>query len=136
MEKRNITRTVSLALLLLTAFALPAGIGRDDGSTPPNLSDSSMMLMQVADRDFGDAPASYGSVDHLIDGRIYLGSVPPDAEASQHYSDEADGDDLNGIDDEDGVKIPDMVQGGKATIQYYVTINPYSSISRYVYFSA
>lgn len=136
MAKRNITRTVSLALLLLTAFALPAGIGRDDGSTPPHLSDSSMMLMQVANRDFGDAPASYGSVDHLIDGHIYLGSVPPDAEASQHYSDEADGDDLNGIDDEEGVKIPDMVQGGKATIHYYVTINPYSSMSRYVFFSA
>lgn len=65
--------------------------------------------------DFGDAPDSYGSARHTIDNLHYLGSVP-DGEASQQYSQEADADDLNGSDDEDGVKFPELRQGTSVTI--------------------
>ena len=71
---------------------------------------------QTATNDFGDAPVSYGSADHGIDGYHYLGSAP-DAEASQQYSPEADKDDLTGRDDEDGVIFPVLLQGASVTIQ-------------------
>lgn len=82
--------------------------------------------MQTFTSDFGDAPASYGSADHVMDGRRYLGGEP-DGEASQQYSDEANGDDLSGRDDEDGVTIPELSQGKKATIRYQVA-TPYSTV--------
>jgi gliding motility-associated-like protein len=84
------------------------------------------MIMQAFPNDFGDAPASYGSADHVMDGRRYLGGEP-DGEASQQYSDEANGDDLSGRDDEDGVTIPELVQGKKATIRYQV-VTPYATV--------
>lgn len=65
--------------------------------------------------DFGDAPASYGSADHVISNSIYMGSAP-DGEAASQFSDEADGDDLNGRDDEDGVTFPEMKPGTSVTI--------------------
>ncbi|MDM8002947.1 MAG: gliding motility-associated C-terminal domain-containing protein [Bacteroidota bacterium] len=132
MVKRNGIRSLLLVLPFLTAFTLPAGISRSYGtSISERTFDPSPMIMQAYTNDFGDAPASYGSVDHLMDGRRYLGGEP-DAEASQQYSDEANGDDLNGRDDEDGIKIPDLVQGAKATIQYAVVTPALTA----VYFSA
>lgn len=132
MVKRNALKLLLLGLPFLTAFTIPAGFSRDNGSAPyERESDPSVMIMQAFTNDFGDAPASYGSVDHVMDGRRYLGSEP-DGEASQQYSDDANGDDLNGQDDEDGVKIPDLVQGGKATIQYAVVTPALTT----VYFSA
>ena len=81
--------------------------------------------MQDFPNDFGDAPASYGSADHIMDGRRYLGGEP-DGEASHQYSDEANGDDLSGRDDEDGVTIPELRQGTKVTIRVsIVTQYPY-----------
>lgn len=82
--------------------------------------------MQTFTSDFGDAPPSYGSADHVMDGRRYLGGEP-DGEASPQYSDEANGDDLSGRDDEDGVTIPELRQGTKATIRYQV-VTPYSTV--------
>jgi gliding motility-associated-like protein len=83
------------------------------------------MIMQAFPNDFGDAPASYGSADHVMDGRRYLGGEP-DGEASHQYSDEANGDDLSGRDDEDGVTIPELRQGTKVTIRVsIVTQYPY-----------
>ena len=132
MVKRKGIRSLLLVLPFLTAFTNPAGISRDFGillhEKPYDLS---AMIMQAFTNDFGDAPASYGSVDHLMDGRRYLGGEP-DGEASQQYSDEANGDDLNGRDDEDGITIPDLVQGGKATIRYAVVTPSLTA----VYFSA
>jgi gliding motility-associated-like protein len=73
--------------------------------------------------DFGDAPESYGSADHIIDGTSrFLGSKP-DAETSQQYSPDADGDDLHGADDEDGVTFPDMVQGTRVTVRIDIVGN-------------
>jgi len=132
MAKIKKIRSLFLVLPFLTAATLPSGPGSDPASTPsPRSFELSLAVMQAFTNDFGDAPVSYGSVDHVMDGRRYLGTEP-DGEASQQYSDEANGDDLNGIDDEDGVKIPDLVQGNKATIQYAVE-TPFLTN---VYFSA
>ncbi len=66
-------------------------------------------------KDYGDAPISYGSADHIIDFNNYLGSIVDD-ELAYQPSEEADADDRNGKDDEDGVIFPDMIQGAKVTI--------------------
>jgi len=132
MVKRNGIRSLLLVLPFLTAFTLPAGvISNYDFPLSERSYDPSAMVMQAYTNDFGDAPVSYGSVDHVMDGRRYLGGEP-DGEASQQYSDEANGDDLNGKDDEDGVTIPDLRQGSKATIRYAVVTPPLTA----VYFNA
>ncbi len=81
--------------------------------------------------DFGDAPEIYGSADHIIDGtNRFLGSKP-DAETSQQYSPEADGDDLRGTDDEDGVTFPDMIQGTTGDCQdRYCRIRSFERLDR------
>lgn len=59
--------------------------------------------------DFGDAPSNYptltsnGGASHGIDSAIYMGAAPPDSEVTGQPSTNADGDDLTGSDDEDGV---------------------------------
>lgn len=63
-------------------------------------------------KDFGDAPASYGSVYHILDFDNYLG-FSWDAEATDHTSSAANGDDLAGEDDEDGVVFPAEMQLGE-----------------------
>jgi hypothetical protein len=58
--------------------------------------------------DYGDAPDSYGTLtssagpSHGIDSSIFMGTVP-DNEVTGIPSAGADGDDLNGTDDEDGI---------------------------------
>jgi len=87
----------------------------------PDLSPLPVMFYQIADAvDYGDAPLSYGSADHGIDGAHYLGSQPDADEANQPSSD-ADADDLNGFDDEDGVTFPEMYPGARVTISIKVT---------------
>jgi gliding motility-associated-like protein len=76
---------------------------------------------QLATSDFGDAPLSYGSADHVVTGNNYLGSVAPDKEPVNQPSPEADADDLTGIDDEDGVIFPEMFPGARVTIQVKIT---------------
>ncbi len=72
---------------------------------------------QIATNDFGDAPESYGLASHyIILNTRYLGTQP-DAEATPQYSQEADGDDRSGNDDEDGVTFPDMIQGTRVTVR-------------------
>ena len=72
---------------------------------------------QIATNDFGDAPESYGLASHyIILTTRYLGTQP-DAEGTPQYSQEADGDDRSGNDDEDGVTFPDMIQGTKVTVR-------------------
>ncbi|HMN30591.1 MAG TPA: GEVED domain-containing protein, partial [Caldilineaceae bacterium] len=53
----------------------------------------------VRDRDYGDAPASYGNPSHLITGP-FLGLTSPDAEITGAASTGANGDDLARGDDE------------------------------------
>ena len=78
-------------------------------------------------RDYGDAPLSYGSADHTINSKVYLGSLV-DAETAYQPSEQADADDLNGRDDEDGVTIPEMIQGKKAVFQIRITGLAYLNI--------
>ncbi|TRZ76714.1 MAG: HYR domain-containing protein, partial [Bacteroidetes bacterium] len=68
-------------------------------------------------RDYGDAPISYGSADHFIDvdNYIYLGSLV-DGESANQPSATANGDDINGLDDEDGVTFSTLTQGSTANI--------------------
>ena len=77
--------------------------------------------------DHGDAPAPYATLAadngarHLIaDDRPTLGLI--DAEADGLPSAAADGDDLNGIDDEDGVDLPaSLLTDSEATVEVTVT---------------
>lgn len=113
---------------LLFGFTLTAG--RPEHA--PGLSSAERgqpmpLILQALPNDFGDAPISYGSADHVIDGLRYLGSQP-DGEAAQQYSDEADGDDRTGKDDEDGITIPDLTQGAKVTFRYQVVTPTLSAV--------
>ena len=66
-------------------------------------------------RDYGDAPASYGSASHNLDFENYLGSVI-DGENTDLFSATANGDDTDGLDDEDGVVFPDEIVRGETII--------------------
>jgi hypothetical protein len=83
--------------------------------------------------DFGDAPESYGSARHEINlnknpssGQytryIYLGDLV-DAEMEPFSSPEADGDNLDNVNDEDGVVFPDLTAGKTALIPVKVTVH-------------
>ena len=69
-------------------------------------------------RDYGDAPASYGIVYHLIDFSMHMGPLI-DGEDQYQASDNADGD-MAGEDDEDGVIFSELVRGNSATISVNV----------------
>lgn len=124
MPKKTAIGILLCALTFLTAFSLPATHIVEGRSSPADRSFvHAAMVMQANTNDYGDAPASYGSADHVINTSQYLGSRI-DGEGQSQYSPEADGDDLNGIDDEDGVTIPSLRQGAKATFVYTVA-NPW-----------
>ncbi len=117
---RNRIKLTLPVLPVIIFFLLPPMVTDDSGFDTAGFSAGvPAMIAQVSRQtDYGDAPASYGISGHLIDGRtIWLGTAP-DAEPSQLFSDQADGDDLNGRDDEDGVGIPDMTQGSVVRIVY------------------
>ncbi|MEZ5454217.1 MAG: proprotein convertase P-domain-containing protein [Thiothrix sp.] len=63
----------------LTLVAFPVGTtditGKDFGFDPV-----------ITDKDFGDAPATYGDASHYIVAGIHLGNYDPDAETASHYS--------------------------------------------------
>jgi hypothetical protein len=70
--------------------------------------------------DFGDAPASYGSASHMI-GVRRLGTLI-DTETGPLFSNHADGDDLQGVDDEDGLTlVTDLVRGQSAGLNITFT---------------
>jgi len=102
----------------------------------PTDNDKGSSYTYVEAIDFGDAPASYGAAQHMIDltkdtsgfynNYMYLGSAV-DPEAAYQASSDAQGDDgsqtggLN-VDDEDGVTFPAMTPGSTVTIPVAVTI--------------
>lgn len=63
-----------------------------------------------ASTDFGDAPASYGSASADIDAGVSLGASV-DGEPGDLFSADADGDDMAGNDDEDGVTFEAVMAG-------------------------
>lgn len=128
MERIKTFRIFFLSLPLLFAFILPAS--NDTSRHLYGLKDvllSEASFLQAYTNDYGDAPESYGSAGHVINSRQYLGTMP-DGELMSQYSDEANGDDLNGIDDEDGVEISELRQGDKASIRYIVVTSFLSNV--------
>ncbi len=78
-------------------------------------------------RDFGDAPASYGAADHVIDFTNYMGSLV-DAENNNQPSASANADDSNGEDDEDGVTFPALIRGTTVGIPVRVAGNGHLNV--------
>lgn len=77
-----------------------------NGKCDEAISDIATVTVQYSD--FGDAPASYGTAQHLIPltgNNIYIGAVAPDKESDTQDSADAMGDDTNGVDDEDGLAL-------------------------------
>ncbi len=68
----------------------------------------------LVDSDFGDAPASYGAPYHLPGGPR-LGTLRDFEQVPVHSSD-ANGDNADGLDDEDGVTIPTLRRGVSTTL--------------------
>ncbi|MGB2746906.1 MAG: CshA/CshB family fibrillar adhesin-related protein, partial [Thiofilum sp.] len=66
--------------------------------------------------DLGDAPASYGSPNHLVTSTTYLGANAPDGQDAFAGALNGMNDDTTGIDDEDGIILPTFIQGQVATI--------------------
>lgn len=80
-----------------------------------------------ASKDFGDAPAKYGSADHVIDLSHYMGSSV-DEETANQPSTSADADDRNGVDDEDGVIFPTLTRGLTASIRVTLVGSAYLNV--------
>lgn len=71
-------------------------------------------LLESDNADVGDAPISYGNPTHTLSG-IRMGATV-DADASLLNNATATGDDLNGIDDEDGVNLVPLLPIGQTTV--------------------
>ncbi len=120
----NKTARILIAFFtLLFAFTLTAGSPENAAASLLNENiHSAVLMMQDYPNDYGDAPESYGSAGHTITNYPYMGTKG-DGEAGSQYSDEANGDDLNGLDDEDGVTIPDMQQGSTVIFPVRTTVS-------------
>lgn len=82
---------------------------------------SAAALVKVTQLDYGDAPTSYGAAYHAVvpgEEKIYLGTMKPDTETTQPYSEDAKGDDDNAIEnDEDALATLNYTtDGSKITI--------------------
>ena len=76
--------------------------------------------------DVGDAPAGYGVASHaVVPGAPRLGENAPDDDVVPLGDAAAEGDDVTGLDDEDGVfAFPELVQNGKAYTTNVFASNP------------
>jgi hypothetical protein len=100
--------------------------GFNTNVTPPpytnginNVNDDNVSSYTYVDAtDYGDAPISYGSAWHSFDVDRYQRYLGPSIDYELFYqaSATANGDDLAGIDDENGVTIPALVRGTDVTI--------------------
>jgi hypothetical protein len=61
--------------------------------------------------DYGDAPATYGTPYHNIVAGMQLGALAPDRETAAQSNAAANGDNILGTDDEDGITFPVLTQG-------------------------
>ncbi|MFZ1345160.1 GEVED domain-containing protein, partial [Thiothrix eikelboomii] len=70
-----------------------------------------VVAQDCPESDYSDAPASYGAPSHFVLGNLKLGANLPDGETTLTPLD-GTGDDVNGIDDEDGVtSFPALLTG-------------------------
>ena len=71
--------------------------------------------------DYSDAPASYGAPVHQIVAGYKLGTAAPDWDGGPFATPNADGDDLSGSDDEDGITLPTFQKGVQTTLDVRVS---------------
>ncbi|MCB1639820.1 MAG: right-handed parallel beta-helix repeat-containing protein, partial [Thiothrix sp.] len=109
---------------LLTATATLNTLGTSEFSPATPL---------VTIQDYGDAPASYGSPLHTIVSGTHLGLNAPDMETAAAPPLDGSGDDVTGIDDEDGVSMYGfpldnaLINEGTQTLTVDTTGNGYLS---------
>ncbi|WP_118134454.1 GEVED domain-containing protein [Oceanicella sp. SM1341] len=93
-------------------WASQAGLGSSAPTLDGEVEDYSFVIVAADLVDRGDAPASYGDPRHVVVPEIYLGAGLPDTETTSQFSVDAQGDDIDGIDDEDAVaSFPELVAG-------------------------
>ncbi|WP_180957592.1 DUF11 domain-containing protein [Neptunicoccus cionae] len=106
-----------------------AGLTAISPATDGEVEDYGITIKTPPEADRGDAPASYGDPQHIVEGpaapEIYLGTIAPDVDVIAQNTATASGDDLDGNDDEDGVVLPTLYLGGLAEIT--VTVNDVGS---------
>ena len=102
-----------------------AGLGISDPTLDGEVEDYSFIIAAADLVDRGDAPGSYGDPRHVVVPLIYLGGAEPDTETSTKFSAGADGDDIDGIDDEDATTFPQLVAG--TTVQ--LTVRTHETLS-------
>ncbi|SKB07238.1 Putative Ig domain-containing protein [Prosthecobacter debontii] len=105
-----VTATPVGARFRLTSAASPGSTGT---GTTGEVEDYVVTILAPI-TDFGDWTGG-GSVSNTADTRLRLGATV-DAEYSATTNASATGDDLTGVDDEDGVTIPALTAGGPATL--------------------
>lgn len=107
-----------------------------DQSKSNGTNDSHIILTinfnTITESDFGDAPVSYGSPSHILDCQdLRIGNLL-DPEAAAQPTTQANGDDITGLDDEDGLAVlPVLTNGGPQTVSITV-----SNIINFTGFSA
>ncbi|EIE50961.1 hypothetical protein C357_11019 [Citreicella sp. 357] len=103
---------------------LVAGLALDG-----EVEDYSLVIAAADLVDRGDAPESYGDPRHIVVPSIYLGAGLPDTEPRTVHSDDAQGDDLSGNDDEDSIAEFPVLEAGTTvslTVQTHETLSiPY-----------
>ncbi|WP_297778123.1 DUF11 domain-containing protein [uncultured Roseovarius sp.] len=92
-------------------WASQSGLGVSQPTLDGEVEDYSFVIAAADLVDRGDAPASYGDPRHIVVPTIYLGATLPDTETTPQYSADAQGDDIDGIDDEDATTFPTLVAG-------------------------
>lgn len=107
-------------------YSSEAGLPVASFAVDGEVEDYSLVIAAADLVDRGDAPASYGEPRHIIASDIYLGGGVPDSETETMYSASADGDDLDGIDDEDSIAVFPVLEAGTIvplTIQTHETLS-------------
>ncbi|MCB0531297.1 MAG: hypothetical protein H6574_00460 [Lewinellaceae bacterium] len=101
---------------------LPTTVTGSFDNTKSNGGDDSHILLcltfsSIVETDYGDAPASYGTPSHTLNCQNLGIGLLLDAEASALPNAAADGDDTDGVDDEDGLAlVPALTNGGPQNI--------------------
>ncbi|MHC0054849.1 GEVED domain-containing protein [Actibacterium sp. D379-3] len=107
-------------------FSSTAGLDAQLFAADGEVEDYALIIAAADLVDRGDAPASYGAPRHIVVPLIYLGAGRPDTELAPQGNAAANGDDLAGIDDEDGIAIlPTFVAGTttSVTVQTHETLS-------------
>ena len=109
--------------------------GGGDGSSNPNSVIPYAVCVEYAGigYDYGDAPATYGNAIHYINLGSSIG-LTVDGESGSQYSAGADGDDVNGVNDNDGVTFIGGAAGvPNTTGQLSINVNNSAHVPEYLF---